>query len=171
MHRRLHTLATLACMLVLAACSRERPSGLRVVRADRQILGTSAYPLAVDPNLVDSYPPDIASGADYFYDQVLEHRVWLHPDKGAELLNGDKDYFVAFAQYERAETFSQKTPGAEQPIVLVRQFEWINEPERGHFVPEKGNRITEWQVQWLRNNKRSGNSITEFMKHPKEAGP
>ncbi|HEV2223729.1 MAG TPA: hypothetical protein VGR84_12080 [Candidatus Acidoferrales bacterium] len=127
--------------------------------------------MAVAPNLVGTYPPDTDSGAGYFYDEVLEYRVWLNRDKGAEPLNGDKDYFVAFAQYEPAEAFSRKTRGAEVPIALVRQLEWIDEPERGHFVPERGERITEWQVQWLRNNKRTEDSVTEFMKHPKEAGP
>jgi len=36
-------------------------------------------------------------------------------------------------------------------------------------VPEKGERITEWQVKWLPDSKRTGESIREFMKHPKEA--
>jgi hypothetical protein len=165
-------LAVLADALVPGACShRQVPSGFRAVRADRQVTGTSVYPLAVDANLVGTYAADTGSGAGYFYDDVLEYRVWLHPDKGAEPLNGDKDYFVAFAQYERAEAFSRKATGAEAPLVLVRQFEWIDEPKRGDFVPEKGERITEWQVPWLQNDKRGENSIAEFMKHPREAGP
>ena len=169
---RWHAPTILVFVLLLAGCNHGKTrSGFQIVRADRQITGSSAYAVAVAPNLVGSYPPDADSGAGYFYDEVLEYRVWLHPDKGAELLNGDKDYFVAFAQYEPAEAFSKKTPGAEVPVVLVRQFEWIDEPERGHFIPEKGERISEWQVQWLRNNKRTETSITEFMKHPKEAGP
>jgi|SRR5689334_1842459 len=171
MRGRSRALTLLACVFVVGACNREAPSGFRVVRADHHIFGTSAYPLAVAPSLVGTYPPNSDSGAGYFYDQVLEYRVWLHPDKGAQPLNGDKDYFVAFAQYEPAEAFSRKTPGAEAPLVLVRQFEWINEPERGHYVPEKGNRVTEWQVKWLRNNMRAPNSISEFMKHPTEEGP
>jgi hypothetical protein len=162
----------IVCVAALTGCKGGHgPSGFRVVRADRQITGSSAYPLAHTPALVGTYPPDTDSGAGYFYDEVLEYRVWLHPDKGAAPLNGDKDYFVAFAQYERAEDFSRKTQGTEEPVVLVRQLEWIDEPERGHFVPEKGERITEWQVQWLRNNKRTENSIREFMKQPREAGP
>lgn len=165
------TLAVFVSVLFLAACNRGAASAFRVADADRQITGSSAYPLAIAPNLVGTYPPETKSGAGYFYDDVLEYRVWLHPDKGAQPLNGDKDYFVAFAQYERANEFSQKKPGAEQPLVLVRQFEWINEPERGKFIPEKGERITEWQVPWLRNSKRNENSIREFLKHPTEAGP
>jgi hypothetical protein len=97
--------------------------------------------------------------------------VWLNPKKGAKPLNGNSDYFVAFAQYEPAAAFSKATPGAEDPIVLVRQLEWISEPQHGHFIPKKEERITEWQVQWLTSNKRGPSSIQEFMKHPREAGP
>jgi hypothetical protein len=170
--RTLQTVVLLAGALFVSACNRsEPPSSFVVVRADRQIAGLTAYPLAVDPSLVGSYPPDTKSGAGYFYDQVLEYRVWLHPEKGAEPLNGTEDYFVAFAQYEAASAFSKKTAGAEPPLVLVRQLEWINEPERGRFVPEKGERITEWQVRWLSNSRRTDESIREFMKNPKEADP
>lgn len=58
--------------------------------------------------------------------------------RGAARLNGEKDYFVAFAQYERATAFSQATAGSEKPIVLVRQREWIAEPTPGTFHAEKG---------------------------------
>jgi hypothetical protein len=83
----------------------------------------------------------------------------------------DHDYFVAFAQYEPADAFSKTTPGAEPAIVLVRQLEWIDEPEHGHFIPVKSERVTEWQVRWLKGGKRTQASITEFMKHPYEAVP
>ena len=141
------------------------------MRADRTIVGQSAYPLAVDPMKVGTYSSEVESGAGYFYDEVLEYRVWLHPENGAQPLNGTHDYFVAFVQYEGAETFSESNPGTEQPLVLVRQSEWINEPEHGRFFAEKGERITEWQVRWLANSKRTNESIKEFLKNPKEAGP
>jgi putative acetyltransferase len=158
--------------LLLSACNRSKlPSSFAVVRADRQITGQSTYPLAIDPNRVGTYPPDAKSGAGYFYDEVLEYRVWLHPENGAKPLNGRDDYFVAFAQYEKAKTFSNSTPGAEEPLVLVRQLQWINEPERGRFIPVKEERIAEWQVRWLQDSKRTPMSIEEFMKHPHEAGP
>jgi hypothetical protein len=38
-------------------------------------------------------------------------------------------------------------------------------------VPKKGERIAEWQIQWLPNSKRTDESIGEFMKNPKEADP
>jgi hypothetical protein len=50
-------------------------------------------------------------------------------------------------------------------------LEWISEPQHGQFIAMNEERITEWQVQWLKDNKRGPNSIQEFLKHPKEAGP
>ncbi len=90
-----------------------------MIRADRTVSAVSAYPIAVDPSKVGTYASDTKSGAGYFYDDVLEYRVWLHPDKGAAPLNGDKDYFVTFAEYETAQAFSKSTAGTEQPIVLA----------------------------------------------------
>jgi putative acetyltransferase len=139
------------------------------VRADHSISKPSAYPHAIDNQQVGKYPPEAKSGAGYFYDDVLEYRVWFHPEHGAEPLNGNDDYFVAFAQYEKAEELSKSTKGAEEPLVLVRQLEWIDEPEPGHYVAEKGNRITEWKVRWLQGSKRAPDSIGEFLKHPKPA--
>jgi hypothetical protein len=138
-----------------------------VVHADREISGSSAYPLAIDSKFVGTYPPEAKSGGGYFYDDVLEYRVWLHPERGAERLNGGADYYEAFAQYERAEEFSRTSKGAEEPLVLVRQNEWVNEPEPGHYIPEKTERIAEWQVRWLADSKRTAESIQEFMKHPR----
>jgi hypothetical protein len=119
-------LSVLAGVSFLSACNHSHePSGFAIVLADRNTKGPSAYPLAVDPQRVGTYPPDTGSGAGYFHDEVLEYRVWFHPENGAEHLNGKKDYFVAFAQYEAAEALSKEKPGGEPPLVLVRQLEWI----------------------------------------------
>jgi hypothetical protein len=143
-------------------------SGFTAIRADRRIIGNSKYPLAIDPSRVGAYSPETKSGAGYFYDEVLEYRVWLHPERGAAPLNGSNDYFVAFAQYEPAEEFSKKTAGAEIPLALVRQLEWIDEPKQGEYIPRKGERLTEWQVEWLKTDKRTETSIEEFLKHPRK---
>src|SRR5215472_10946025 len=137
------------------------------VRADRTVCRQSAYPLAVDNAQVGKYAPESKSGAGYFYDDVLEYRVWFCPERGAKPVNGKNDYYVAFAEYERAKQVSRTSTGAEEPLVLVRQFEWINEPEPGHYQAQKGNRITEWQVEWLDGNKRTPDSIGEFLRHKK----
>jgi putative acetyltransferase len=164
--------AALAVAVLNFGCKHDRAaSGFVAVRADRQVTGNSKFPVAIDPNQVGTYPPEVKSGAGYFYDDVLEYRVWFHPEKGAKPLNGSQDYFVAFAQYEPAQTLSETAPGAEPPLVLVRQLQWIDEPKRGVFIPNKGDRITEWQVAWLVDSKRSNQSIEEFLKQPKEAGP
>lgn len=134
------------------------------VRADRTVCRQSAYPLAMDSAQVGKYEAQTKSGAGYFYDDVLEYRVWFCPERGAKPVNGKDDYYVAFAEYEKAEEFSKASGGAEEPLVLVRQYEWINEPEPGHYQAEKGNRITEWQVQWLEGNKRTPGSTKDFLK-------
>lgn len=164
--------ASLLGLLLLFSCNHAKPgSDFIVARSDRNTAGQSAYPLAVDSSRVGTYSAEAASGAGYFYDDVLEYRVWLHPENGAPPVNGAHDYCVAFAQYEIAAAFSKSTPGAEEPLVLVRQKEWISEPQHGHFIPQKGERITEWQVQWLARSKRNPDSIQAFLKHPYEAGP
>lgn len=138
------------------------------VRADRAVCRQSAYPLAIDNARVGKYVAKTESGAGYFYDDVLEYRVWFCPERGAKPVNGKDDYYVAFAEYERAEELSKVSRGAEEPVVLVRQYEWISEPEPGHYQTEKGNRIAEWQVEWLEGSKRTPDSTRNFLKLLKE---
>ena len=66
-------------------------------------IDSSAYPLAVDVKKVGSYPALTKSGAGYFYDNVLEYRVWIKPAEGGD------DYHKAFARYEDALAFSKET--------------------------------------------------------------
>jgi len=117
----------------------------------------------VNPKLVGTYSGHTKSGAGYFYDEVLEYRVWLHPERGAPKLAGESDYFAAFARYESALAFSKSQEGAEAPIALVRQRESIDEPERGTFEWVRTERITEWQVAWLEGSRRSPESIPDFL--------
>jgi hypothetical protein len=105
---------------------------------DRTISGQSEYPIAVDPAQVGKYPARAKSGAGYFYDDVLEYRVWLHPKRGAPKKNGNSVYFFAFAQYEKALAFSRQSKGAEEPLALIRQLKHINEPEPGVFEVNRG---------------------------------
>lgn len=158
-------------MMVAAGCVVGCGAGAHhflCVRADRTVCKQSAYPLAIDNSQVGKYAAKTESGAGYFYDDVLEYRVWFCPERGAKPVNGKDDYYVAFAEYERAEKLSKASKGAEEPLVLVRQHEWINEPEPGHYQAEKGNRITEWQVQWLEGSKRTPDSTRDFFKLRRE---
>jgi hypothetical protein len=116
---------------------------------------SSEYPTAVAPERVGSYPALAKSGGGYFYDEVLEYRVWVHPD-------GD-DYYRAFPTYEQAFAFAEQQRGAEEPLVLVRQREYINEPQPGVFQRVKNERITEWQVHWLEGTKLDADSIRRFL--------
>jgi hypothetical protein len=149
----------------LCACG-QRVDSYSAATADQIVTGTSALPIAVDPTRVGKYPGPAKSGAGYFYDEVLEYRVWLHPERGAQRLAGDNDYFAAFAEYERAVAFSDTTRGSETPLVLIRQLEWINEPTPGRYFAETSERITEWQVDWLKGAKRGPESIREFIASP-----
>jgi len=121
----------------------------------------------MDPSKVGTYPPNTKSGAGYFYDDVLEYRVWVHPERGGSRLNGDNDYYYAFAEYEKAESFSYATAGAEHPLVLIRQLEYINEPTPGRYEAVRSERVTEWRVEWLADDKRGPTSIEDFLKHPR----
>jgi hypothetical protein len=123
----------------------------------------NSYPKAVDSDKVGEYPALAKSGAGYFYDDVLEYRVWCHPERGAPDEFEGEDYYYAFETYEEARAFSEATEGSETPLVLIRQFEWINEPVPGAYIHEKGERIAEWQVQWLAGGKREPDSISAFL--------
>jgi hypothetical protein len=164
----LKSLVVLFTAICLGGCKNDELQWI-CVRAERSTSAQSAFPVAIDIAKVGKYAAVSKSGAGYFYDEVLEYRVWFHPEQGAEPLNGKDDYYIAFTQCEKAEELSKSSKGAEAPLVLVRQYEWIDEPKPGRYISEKGNRITEWQVKWLAGSKRTPESISEFLKHPRPA--
>jgi putative acetyltransferase len=148
----------LSLCLLASGCSGSKHGGSDLA-PDRTVVVSSQYPPAIDPSKVGSYPAMAKSGAGYFYDDVLEYRVWIHPNGGGD------DYYRAFASYEPALKFSKSAAGAEEPLVLVRQKKWVNEPEPGKFEPRSDERITEWQTVWLsQNTKRAEDSIERFLK-------
>lgn len=121
-------------------------------------------PVAVVPEKVGEYPAQVKSGGGYFFDHVLEYRVWCHPERGAPDEFDGNDYYYSFPTYEKALEFSEATPGAEEPLALVRQLEWVNEPEEGVYVHERGERIAEWQVEWLGRGARMPGDIEAFIR-------
>lgn len=114
------------------------------------------YPSAIDPNKVGKYEATAMSGGGYFYDAVLEYRVWIDPPEG-------DDYYRAFATYKEAKEYSEKTPFADEPLALVYQEEHIGEPQPGEYVHIKQPRIAEWLVGWLEGNEDTKAQIPKFL--------
>jgi putative acetyltransferase len=121
------------------------------------------YPDVVDANLVGTYPAVTKSGGGYVWDDVLEYRVWCHPERGANDLEEGSDYYFPFATYAEAVAFSENTQGAEEPLALIRQVEHLEEPKPGEYVHCKDERITEWPVEFLHRPRRTPNTIPDFL--------
>jgi hypothetical protein len=121
------------------------------------------YPDAVDPSLVGTYSPLAKAGGGYVWDDVLEYRVWCHPERGAPDEEEGSDYYYAFATYAEAAEFSRLNRGAEEPLALIRQVEYIDEPEPGQYCHVKEIRIAEWPVEFLRRPRRTPDTIPDFL--------
>ncbi len=124
---------------------------------------SSQLPRALDESLVGTYPALAKAGGGYVWDAVLEYRVWCHPARGASDLAEGSDYFESFATYEEAFSFADVTDGAEEPLALVLQEEYIDEPSSGQYVHVRDQRITEWPVAFLTRPRRTPQTIPEFM--------
>jgi putative acetyltransferase len=121
------------------------------------------YPDVLDPSLVGSYPASAKAGGGYVWDAVLEYRVWCHPERGAPDVHDGSDYYYPFASFAEALDFSDSTKGAESPLALVLQKEYIDEPKDGEYVHVKKERVTEWPVQFLRRPRRTPRTIPDFL--------
>jgi hypothetical protein len=121
------------------------------------------YPEAIDPALVGTYDATAFSGGGYVWDEVLEYRVWCHPERGAEDLEDGSDYFYSFASHEQALEFSRNTPGAEEPIALILQREYIDESAPGEYIHVMKQRVTEWPVAFLKRPRRTAETIPRFL--------
>ena len=120
------------------------------------------YPNVLDASLVGTYPASAKAGGGYVWDEVLEYRVWCHPERGAPDEADGSDYYYAFATYDEALECSQQIEGAEEPLALVLQREYISEEEPGQYVHVKEERITEWPVAFLSRPKRTETTIPAF---------
>lgn len=121
------------------------------------------YPKVLDETKIGDYPALVKAGGGYVWDDVLEYRVWCHPEKGAEDLEDGNDYYYAFASYEEAIEFSESYKGTEEPLALILQKEYIDEPEPGTYIHVKVERLTEWPVKFLSRPKRTENTIPDFL--------
>ena len=121
------------------------------------------YPEVLDKEKIGSYPAVAASGGGYVWDEVLEYRVWCHPERGAEDLENGNDYYYVFNTYEEAKNFADRHSGTEAPIALIWQKEYIDEPEPGKYLHIKNERLTEWPVAFLTRPKRTEKTIPDFL--------
>lgn len=121
------------------------------------------YPTAVDAEMVGSYPALTFSGGGYFWDEVLEYRVWAHPRDGAEDLADGDLYFHSFATHEEAVQHYENHVGSHQPIVLVLQKEWAEQTAEGVYEHRKESRMTEWAVSFWEGYKRLEHTIPDFL--------
>jgi hypothetical protein len=126
-------------------------------------LNSHQYPDAVEANLVGTYPAGAMAGGGYVWDEVLEYRVWCHPQRRSADLGNSSDYYFAFANYVEAHDFFERTAGAEEPLALVRQREYIDEPNPGDYRHVTEERIAEWPVAFLRRPRRTANTIPDFL--------
>jgi putative acetyltransferase len=121
------------------------------------------YPDVLDASLVGTYPALSKAGGGYVWDEVLEYRVWCRPSRGAEDLEDGSDYYYAFACYAKAVELSKQTAGADEPLALILQREFIDEPEPENYIHKKEERITEWPVTFLSRPKRDERTIPDFL--------
>jgi hypothetical protein len=121
------------------------------------------YPAVLDPNAVGEYSASVGAGGGYVWDEVLEYRVWCHPERGAPDEADGSDYYYPFRSYAEAVDFAEKMQGAEAPLALILQREYIAEPQPGVYVHIKEPRMTEWPVEFLSRPKRTPETIPNFL--------
>jgi len=120
-------------------------------------------PSVLDPAKVGEYPASAKSGGGYVWDAVLEYRVWCHPETGAPDLCEGNDYFYAFETYAEALDYTEQNEGCEEPLALILQREYIDEPEPEQYTHIKQERIAEWPVEFLRRPRRTERTISDFL--------
>jgi hypothetical protein len=120
-------------------------------------------PSVLDPAKVGEYPASAKAGGGYVWDEVLEYRVWCHPERGAPDLCEGSDYFYAFETYTEALDYAEQNEGCEEPLALILQREYIDEPEPEQYTHIKQERIAEWPVEFLRRPRRTERTISDFL--------
>jgi putative acetyltransferase len=121
------------------------------------------YPAVLDPKKVGSYSAPAYAGGGFVWDAVLEYRVWCYPHEGAVDRDDGSDYFYAFPTFAKAKAFARATKGAQEPLALILQKEFIDEPKAGKYVHVKERRVTEWPVKFLSRPRRTARTIPDFM--------
>lgn len=137
--------------------------GRSFTQSEVPVRDSSRFPAVLDASLVGTYPASAKAGGGYVWDAVLEYRVWCYPSAGAEDACEGADYYSAFASVEEAEAFASETAGAQEPLALVLQQEYIDEPQPGRYVHMKRRRVTEWPVEFLSRPRRTPSTIADFL--------
>lgn len=120
-------------------------------------------PPVLDPTQVGGYSAIAKAGGGYVWDEVLEYRVWCHPERGA-LDEGDgSDYYYPFDTYAEALKYSENNAGCEAPLALILQREYIAESEPGQYLHVKEERVAEWPVEFLGRPRRTERTIPDFL--------
>lgn len=123
----------------------------------------ASYPRVADASKVGQYPAFVFAGGGFVWDEVLEYRVWCHPERGAPAEDGSNDYFHGFATYDEALSFSKNHPGTEEPLALILQREYISEQKPGEYEHVRRERLTEWPVRFLTRPRRTDRTIPDFL--------
>lgn len=121
------------------------------------------FPAVLDASKVGSYPASTHAGGGFVWDAVLEYRVWCRPERGAIDEAEGADYYYAFESHEQAAAFSRTHGGAEEPLALVLQREYIDESEPGVYTHVRNERLTEWPVAFLNRPRRDAYTIPDFL--------
>jgi putative acetyltransferase len=127
------------------------------------MLELDRYPDVVDPALVGTYPATAKAGGGYVWDAVLEYRVWFHLRDGAPDDADGNDYYYAFATFAEAKAFAAGREGAREPLALILQQEYLDEPTPGTFIHRRERRIAEWPVVFLTRPRRTESTIPDFL--------
>ena len=59
--------------------------------------------------------------------------------------------------------YARQAKRAEEPLVLILQGEYIDEPEPGRYIHVKKKRIAEWPPEFLTRPRRNEHTIPDFM--------
>ena len=113
----------LLCLLIVAligfGSTNKIPSACIRIDFTRQSFSSYAVspdPIGVSKDLgVEEIPVSALGDHD-----LLEYRVWMAPEWGAEPVNGSLPYYAAFVQYESAAEFANRTRGSHPPVAVVR---------------------------------------------------
>lgn len=122
-----------------------------------------AYPAVMDESLVGTFDALQHAGGGYVWDEVLEYRVWMHPEDGAPDEADGSDYYYAFAAYGDALDCYRNSEGSEEPLALILQREHLDEPQPGVIRHVKSERMTEWPVEFLSRPRRTDRTIPDFL--------